>query len=311
MAFAFHDGERAVQARAGESAMALRNAAVIADTVMAGARPFIEKQAMVAVAARAADGALWASLWFGAPGFLSCPEGRHIEIDAATALVDPDDPVGSQMHADAAIGLLFIELSTRRRYRVNGQIRSLDPARLRVAIDEAYPNCPKYIQRRHVQARADAPPAERRGVRRGTALEDEGLALLTQADTLFMASGAPAGGLDASHRGGPPGFVQVLDPQRLRVPDYGGNGMFNTLGNLALDPACGLVVPDFAGGRLLHLSGQAELLWDQPDPQGRSGGTGRFWEFVVREWRMRDLPAGMAWEFLDASPFNPVPAPAS
>ena len=154
-----------------------------------------------------------------------------------------------------------------------------------------------------------APRRARAHAAAARALDAEGLALLAQADTLFIASGAPGGGLDASHRGGPPGFVQALAPDRLRVPDYGGNSLFNTMGNLALDPACGLVLADFAGGRLLQLTGRTELLWDQPDPQGLTGGTGRFWEFTLREWVLRDLPAAMDWEYLDASPFIPVPTP--
>ena len=311
MAFAFHDGERAVQARAGESAVALRNASVITDTVIAGARPFIEKQAMTAVAARTADGLMWASLWFGAPGYLKSPAGRHIEVHSAAAQRDPSDPVWAQMQEDARIGMLFIELGSSRRYRVNGHVAALDAAQMQVAIDEAYPNCPKYIQRRHLRALGEIQPQPSARVSRASALNAEALALLGQADTLFIASGAPAGSLDASHRGGPPGFVQALGPTRLRVPDYGGNSLFNTLGNLALDPACGLVLPDFAAGRLLHLSGHAELLWDQADPQGLTGGTGRFWEFELREWILRDLPAAMDWEYLDASPFIPTPLAAS
>ncbi|MBH9576251.1 pyridoxamine 5'-phosphate oxidase family protein [Inhella proteolytica] len=310
MAFAFHEGERAVQARAGESAVALRNASVITDTVIAGARPFIEKQAMTAVAARAADGALWASLWFGAPGFLKSPEGRHIEVHTPAAQRDPSDPVWAQLHPEAPLGMLFIELSTRRRYRVNGHVHALQAEQMVLAIDEAYPNCPKYIQRRHLRALGEVQNLENPRISRGTELNAEGLAVLAQADTLFIASGAPAGHLDASHRGGPAGFVQALSATRLRVPDYGGNSLFNTLGNLALDPSCGLVLPDFAAGRLLHLSGRAELLWDQPDPQGLSGGTGRFWEFEVREWLLRELPTAMEWEYLDASPFLPTPVSA-
>lgn len=307
MAYAFHEGERAVQARAGESAVALRNATVITDTVIAGARPFIEKQAMAAVAARAADGRLWASLWFGTPGFLKSPEGRHIEVHSPAAHRDAADPSWQGMHEGASIGMLFIELGSRRRYRVNGVVNALDAAQLQVGIQEAYPNCPKYIQRRHLRALGELRPAPSARVSRGSSLDAEGLALLAQADTLFIASGAPGGGLDASHRGGPPGFVQALSPTRLRVPDYGGNSLFNTMGNLALDPACGLVLADFAGGRLLQLSGRAELCWDQPDPQGLTGGTGRFWEFELHEWVLRDLPATMEWEYLDASPFIPVP----
>lgn len=306
MAYAFHEGERAVQARAGESAIAVRNAGVITDTVIAGARPFIDKQVMVATATRTDRGQVWASLLFGPPGFLRSPEGRRIEIASARAQRQADDPFWQELDLGSQAGLLFIELSTRRRYRVNGHVEHVDGQHVRVAIDEAYPNCPKYIQRRHPQGVVDeASPAQPASVQRGQALDEASAALLDAADTLFIASGAPGGSLDASHRGGPTGFIERLSARRLRVPDYAGNSMFNTLGNLALDPACGLVIPDFANGRLLHLTGRAELLWDQADPQGLTGGTGRFWEFEIEAWLLREHAMALSWEFLDASPFNP------
>jgi predicted pyridoxine 5'-phosphate oxidase superfamily flavin-nucleotide-binding protein len=305
MAFAFHEGERAVQARAGEAATAARNASVITDTVITGARTFIEKQVMVATATRNAEGQLWASVLSGPSGFLRSPEGRAIEIQLGVERRPADDPFWQGLVAGSRAGLLFIELATRRRYRVNGQVEHLDDEMVRLGIAEAYPNCPKYIQRRHPRAETSAPAADPSPVRRGHDLDASGMALLAAADTLFMASGAPDGELDASHRGGPAGFIQVLDARRLRVPDYAGNSLFNTMGNLALDPACGLVVPDFDGGRLLHLSGHASLHWDMPDPQGITGGTRRFWEFEVHDWLMRGSASGVAWEYLDASPFLP------
>ncbi len=306
MAYSFHEGERAVQARAGEAAIAVRNASVITDTVIAGARPFIEKQVMVATATRDERGQLWASLLSGPPGFLRSPEGRSIDIAAGLATRQADDPFWQGLVTGSLAGLLFIELSTRRRYRVNGHVEHVDDQLVRVTIDEAYPNCPKYIQRRHPQAPTGEPAGPSAiSVRRGQSLDEIGAALIRTADTLFIASGAPAGSLDASHRGGPPGFIQLIDARRLRVPDYAGNSLFNTMGNLALDPACGLVVPDFDRGRLLHLSGRARLLWGQADPQGITGGTCRFWEFEVNEWVLREHVMAMSWEFLDASPFNP------
>ena len=66
-------------------------------------------------------------------------------------------------------------------------------------------------------------------------------AWVAAADTFFIASAAPGGGADASHRGGNPGFVRVRDAATLEWPDYSGNTMFNTLGNITADtpaPAC-------------------------------------------------------------------------
>lgn len=305
MTYSFHEGERAVQARAGEGAIAQRNASVIGNTVIAGARPFIEKQVMVATTHRDGHGRLWAGLQFGAPGFARSLDGRAIALHRPEAERQADDPLWQDLTPDARLGLLFIELSSRRRYRVNGHVEQLDSTGLRLAIAEAFPNCPKYIQRRQPRGTAGSASSEAANATRGHLLNDAAMALLSAADTLFVASGAPDGHLDASHRGGPRGFIEVLANHRLRVPDYAGNSMFNTLGNLALDPACGLVVPDFETGRLLHLTGEARLLWRQPDPRGLTGGTGRFWEFEVHEWLLRKGAAPLGWEYLDASPFLP------
>lgn len=301
MAHEFHAGEHQVQQRAGEAAIAQRNAAVVGRQVIPGARAFLEKQPWVALAHEDAQGRLWADLLFGPPGFLrSSGDGSSLVIDAPPA--QRQAAAWAALAPHARLGLLAIELGTRRRYRINGRVQSLHDAGLQLAIDEAYPNCPKYIQRRHLGGAAElqAPTAPQLA---SDAARD---AVLAQADTLFMATGAPDGGLDASHRGGPVGFIECVGERRLRVPDYAGNSLFNTLGNLALDPRCGLAVPDFSGGRLLQLSGRAELLWDQPDPQNRSGGTGRFWEFSIEQARLQALPAGLRWEFLDASPFLPT-----
>jgi predicted pyridoxine 5'-phosphate oxidase superfamily flavin-nucleotide-binding protein len=72
--------------------------------------------------------------------------------------------------------------------------------------------------------------------------------LIREADTFFIASSHRDGGADASHRGGNPGFVHVLNETKLIWPDYSGNGMFQTLGNLAIDPRAGLLFMDFESG---------------------------------------------------------------
>ena len=56
-------------------------------------------------------------------------------------------------------------------------------------------------------------------------------------DVLFIATAHATRGADASHRGGNPGFIEVLDGKTVRIPDYAGNSMFNTLGNLVVNPA--------------------------------------------------------------------------
>jgi hypothetical protein len=201
-------------------------------------------------------------------------------------------------------GALFIELATRRRLRVNGRITAASAEALVIAVEESFPNCPKFIQKRSydgVPSEAAAPMAVRRGAALGVAEQ----ARVRMADTLFLATVHPERGVDASHRGGRPGFVEVVDERTLRLPDYPGNGLFNSFGNLAVDPRMGMLIPDFGSGELLHLSGTAQVLWDAPDPEDRSGGTGRFLEFRVAEWMLTPPAAGAPrWSFLEASPYN-------
>ncbi|MYN07506.1 pyridoxamine 5'-phosphate oxidase family protein [Pseudoduganella aquatica] len=299
----FHEGERAVQERAGESAIADRNIAVLSDTVIAGARPFIAKQFMAALASVDAEGQVWSSLVFGKPGFLHTDSGRTIQIDLPEKERDLADPLWENLAFQPDIGMLFIELGSRRRYRVNGTVQQLDASGAEVAIREAYPNCPKYIQRRHLRQLGE--PALPVQAAHGTVLRGTVEDIIRQADTVFVASRHSGSGADASHRGGNPGFVKVVDETTLRIPDYHGNSLFNTLGNIAADPHAGLCIPDFAHGQLLQLTGTASVQWDQDDPEDETGGTRRYWEFKVQKWILRDTPQQLEWEYLDASPFNP------
>jgi hypothetical protein len=88
--------------------------------------------------------------------------------------------------------------------------------------------------------------------------------------------------VDVSHRGGPAGFVQVAADGRLLVRDYVGNSFFNTLGNLQLEPRCGLLFVDFASGDRLQLAGRAELLWE-PERADAAPATQRLLRIEVRQ----------------------------
>ena len=99
--------------------------------------------------------------------------------------------------------------------------------------------------------------------------------------------------------------MQVLSSTRLRIPDYVGNGMFNTLGNFAINPQAGLIVPDFERGRTLQLVGRPEILWDIDDSENETGGSGRYWEFTVERWVQIENALPGSAEFLDYSPHNP------
>lgn len=301
--FSFHAGELAVQERAGESHLAKRNSPLISNAIVGGAKSFIEKLFMVVLASVDANGAVWSSVLYGQPGFMHAEDVTLIKIDVPVHDRDQNDPFWSNIEQHATIGMLFIDLGTRRRYRINGSIQHIDDQGLAIIVDEAYPNCPRYIQKRHLRQLGES--VQQSGVISGEFITEEITHLIHTADTIFVASFNAQTGADASHRGGEPGFVQIINERTLRIPDFNGNSLFNTLGNIESNPNTGICIPDFDGQRLLQLTGRTKTLWDQEDPGNVTGGTHRFWEFEIDQWLLRPVAQHLEWEFLDASPYNP------
>jgi uncharacterized protein len=162
-------------------------------------------------------------------------------------------------------------------------------------VDEAFGNCPKYIQRRLPVARLEPPPDPKE--RTAAALDERGRALVQAADTLFIASMHPQRGADASHRGGRPGFLNVAaDGASLSFPDYPGNRMFQTLGNLTVEPRAGLLFVDWDTGATLQLTGRAAVVWD---------GEERRVTFAIDEIRERERAMPARWQLIEPSRLNP------
>lgn len=300
----YHEGELAVQERTGERNAAVLNGGMVVDAVPAPAVRFVEQQVMAALARTDGDGAVWSLLLPGQPGFARVEDDRRavrLTFDGSS-FANAAGPFAA-FQAKDPLGLLFIEFATRRRLRVNGTVRDINGTTLRVAVEQAYPNCPKHIQRRTIEPRR--PHLADEAVTHGDALTDDLRRWITGADTFLLATRHPSGAHDASHRGGNAGFVRV-EGERLRIPDYPGNSMFMSFGNLALDPRAGLVFPDFASGRQLCLSGTAELDIDGPReaPASATGGTGRWWTFRPERWTVLPL-AAVASGPPERSPFNP------
>jgi hypothetical protein len=113
----------------------------------------------------------------------------------------------------------------------------------------------------------------------GNALRPADIRLVEAADTFFLGTTHATSGNDASHRGGPAGFVRVAAGQ-LEWPDYPGNNMFNSFGNLAVDPAAALLFVDFRAGVTLQLSGTATVRWGEPAGPGDDPHSGRSVQFV-------------------------------
>ena len=301
----FHEGELAVQQRLGVLMEGRRNGNAISDAIMPGALKFIDRQPFSVLGTIDAEENIWASILVGRPGFLSAPDQKTVEIDLSEAAYNPHDPAWTNIEQNPTVGMLVIDLSSRRRLRINGQMNTTGDMRLRLDVAEAFPNCPKYIQSRAIAAQVPADPSEIAVPKEGTSLGEQQQSLIRSADTFFVASGHPERGADASHRGGNPGFVKVLDDQTLRIPDYMGNSMYNTLGNLTVNPQAGLVFPNFEDGRILQMIGRAEIQWELKDAGIRTGGTGRFWDFHVDRWLETEMTHQVQWQLGTLSPFNP------
>lgn len=298
----FHDGERYVQERTGERDRAVLNGRTIGRTIPPAAQAFLHQQPHCVIGWQAPDGAVWASILAAAPGFASATaDGRglllvHDDDGASAASQRPTIRDGAQA------GLLFLEFSTRRRLRVNGRVTTVSPLGMHIDVHEAFANCPKYIQRRTLnQAQR---PGSTAPARSGTELTDDLRAWIAHADTFFIASSRHDGRADVSHRGGSPGFV-VVDDDVLRIPDYAGNSMFQTFGNLHVNPAAGLAFLDFEHRRQLRLSGTASLDFLRNPPRGDGGGGPRWWSFRWHEWTETPLPPTFDWVLVEPSPFNP------
>ncbi|HVV73533.1 MAG TPA: pyridoxamine 5'-phosphate oxidase family protein, partial [Verrucomicrobiae bacterium] len=121
----------------------------------------------------------------------------------------------------------------------------------------------------------------------------------------FVATVNSEFGADASHRGGNPGFIHVLDERRIAFPDYAGNNMFQSLGNLQTDPRVGLLFLNFETGDTLQLTGKAEVHWDS-FRFGVWPGAQRIVQVAVEH--AVEIAHGFPLRFrlVEASPFNPV-----
>jgi hypothetical protein len=310
----FHRGELAVQARFDEVEIAARNGRAISDSIMRGAWRFVSEQVLVVLGTVDDAGAPRTSMLVGEPGFAEVVEPRRLTIELARLAAPPAPEVIAGLSRDPRVGLLFIEFATRRRLRVNGRAR-VEGGALVVDVDEAFPNCPKYIQSRTPSAVLRSSPNDA-AVRTSSHLEAHQLERVRAADTFFIASSAPGGNVDVSHRGGPPGFVDV-SPGRLAIPDYAGNHMYNTLGNLELDARASLLFVDFGGARGAHdaprteleLEGTVSIEARAGTPFDSTGGTGRWWTFTIARVHERQSRGELTWSAPSPSPHLPLVLP--
>lgn len=253
-AVGFHPGELAVQRQAGVQAAAARLVPMVAGGKLgAGAGAFLATATFAALTARDAAGRLWVSPLSGPAGFLRVASPSRLLIETTARAADPL----RELPVDQPIGLVVMDFAHRRRLRINGILTGAGSEGLAVDVEQAYGNCPQYITPRHLRNGTDDNP----NVFRGNELRPQDIDLVQAADTFFLGTTHPDSGNDASHRGGPAGFVRVAS-DGLWWPDFPGNNMFNSFGNLIVDPTAALLFVDFRSGATLQLTGTASVHWD-------------------------------------------------
>ncbi|MFK3820443.1 pyridoxamine 5'-phosphate oxidase family protein [Pseudomonas sp. NPDC089407] len=294
----WHAGEKSLQEKAGVAErMEAFGQKVIRDYMPDQHRIFYHQLPFMVAASVDSQGRPWATLLEGPEGFVSSPNPRQLMIDTTLAA---DDPATPGLAARQAVGLLGIELHTRRRNRINGQIQQTAQGQLQVTVEQSFGNCPQYIQLRDY-TRVAEPSQTRVDV---TTLDAMAISMIEAADTFFVASYVEHDNgqrsVDVSHRGGRPGFVKV-EGNRLTIPDYAGNLHFNTLGNLLVNPQAGLLFIDFSNGNVLQLYGRAEVLLDSPAIQAFEGAE-RLWTLQVEQVVWRPAAVSLRWAFKAYAP---------
>ena len=293
--------ELAVQERAGVQNDASRLGKGIRSALQPAQQDFLREQRLAVASSVDAHGRVWASLLTGEPGFLQAVDERTVFIDTTPTV---GDPLWTNLQEKGPLGLLAINPALQKRVRVNGIGERRPEGGLSLHVQQAFGNCPRYIQVRQPEV---VPPTSQplHEVRQGNLLTTEQQDWILRTDTFFVASFHPESGADASHRGGNPGFVRVLDANSLVWPDYNGNGMFQTLGNITANPHVGLLFIDFEQDRTLQLTGKSQILWDA-ERVSEFVGAERVVEFHIEQVIEMTGVSVLRWQLIEYSRHNPA-----
>ena len=295
----FHSGEIAIQSRAGVRDTAERVSRIMSANLPRNAQYFLEMQRMVVIGTIDENEQVQASLLIGNPGFIKALDNKTIQIDTS---VIQDDSITKNIQNRTEIGILAIDLASRLRLKIKGNAQLMDGC-ISITIKRAYGQCPKYIQAREVKSsNLEALPKQR--IKHSEYLSEDLQNFIALSDTFFIASHHQDSGIDVSHRGGNPGFIKILNQNKILFPDYSGNSMFNTLGNIFLNPRTSLLFIDFEEGYTLKLNGNANIIWDQ-EQIAEFAGAERLVEFEIVDVQLNRGAVLVEWKFIDYSPFNP------
>lgn len=292
----WHEGERRLQEHVGAAErMASVGQRVVRDFMPDQHREFYGQLPFIVLGSVDERGDAWASLLEGRPGFMTSPSETRLDIFATP---NAQDPAAEGISSGKAIGLLGIEMHTRRRNRMNGIVREAN-GKVAVEVDQSFGNCPRYIQLREFDFLRDPQQAADGPAEVAEVLDADARALISRSDAFFVATYADRETrrqVDVSHRGGKAGFVRVGPDGMLTVPDFDGNLFFSTLGNILLNGKAGLVFIDFATGDLLQMTGDAEVILESPEIAAFQGAE-RLWTFTPRRIVRRKNALALRWAF--------------
>ena len=258
----FHQGELRLQDQFGlREKLASMAERVMHDFIPDKQRAFFESLEYLLLGTVGPEGESFASLLTGEVGFINTPTADQMVIHTGPREHRPEFDA---LAVGELVGVLGIDFSNRRRNRMHGRVTALDAETIAINVIQFYGNCPKYILERDISQRD--PSTNRQRPQSQTTLSSGDTNLIAASDTFFIASyvrdgsGEPYEGVDISHRGGKPGFISIDSDSQITFPDYSGNFLFNTIGNLLVNPQAGLLFIDFETGDQLHVQGKAELI---------------------------------------------------
>ena len=320
----WHDGEVAVHKKLKTD----RHANPTTASLTPGIAIRLQQCPLFAIGTMDDQGRPWTTVWGGENGYAR-PLGGNM-VGVKTTVDDKYDPVitnlfksgegDPQAISGKPFAALPINLDTRDRVKMAGNCvagavavptddeinQRESQIQLVVQVDQSLGNCPKYLNRKEVKPRVPRPQI----VYTGDTLTAEANELVAKADLFFVSSIHPAQGMDTNHRGGHPGFTRTAtDPEdesksMIVWPEYSGNRLYQTLGNLHTVPYAGLVFPDFETGDVLYVTGKTRILYGK-DANNMIPRSNLAVALTVTEARLVRDGLPFRGTPVEASPYNP------
>ncbi|KAL0946396.1 hypothetical protein HGRIS_012623 [Hohenbuehelia grisea] len=284
----WHRGERAIQEKLNyQAVMAMGFTWIEGDMPEQHREFYASRLPFLPVTTLDAQGRPWGSILAGRdgkPGFIRSPSYKTLTLDVRTWEGDPFwentrarfGSAGEQLKPALVAGI-GVEFSTRRRNKFAGSITRLladgQDLQLEFDVNQAIGNCPKYINVRDLVPHPSAPKVLYRhhSLNDSDRLPDEVIEFILNSDTTFVGTTYAASKEEEAHfpshvgmnqRGGHQGFVRVVpsDGRTVVLPDYSGNRLMTSLGNIEATPLASLTFVSFTTGAVLYITGDAQNL---------------------------------------------------